>query len=69
MRVPSQAADPSSLQFTRKSVEGLAILLFVFAFAGNSFYVASILANPLMDEPRPRSTEFILESLPYLIGR
>lgn len=56
-------------KFTRKSVEGLSILLFVFAFAGNSFYVASILANPLMDEPRPRSTEFILESLPYLIGR
>lgn len=61
--------SPFETQFTRKSVEGLAILLFVAAFCGNSFYVASILTNPLMDQPRPKSTEYILESLPYLLGR
>jgi hypothetical protein len=32
------------------------------------FYVSSILLNPLIDQPRPESTNYILESLPYLLG-
>ncbi|KAJ7449922.1 PQ loop repeat-domain-containing protein [Mycena latifolia] len=45
--------------FVRKSVEGLSMFLFIFAFLGNSFYVASILTSDV----------FILrESLPYLLG-
>ena len=37
--------------------------LFLFAFIGNSLYVASILANP-----QSSSVTFLLESLPYLLG-
>ncbi|KAJ7109478.1 PQ loop repeat-domain-containing protein [Mycena epipterygia] len=45
--------------FVRKSVEGLSMYLFIFAFLGNSFYVASILSSDV----------FVLrESLPYLLG-
>lgn len=36
--------------FRRRSVEGLSILLFVAAFHGNLFYVASILSSPLVQE-------------------
>ncbi|KAF9520468.1 hypothetical protein BS47DRAFT_634082 [Hydnum rufescens UP504] len=54
--------------FTRKSVEGLTMSLFVCAFLGNLFYVASILTNPTLDEPIPISTEYISESIPYLLG-
>lgn len=50
-------------QFRRRSVEGLAMTLFLFAFIGNSLYVASILANP-----QSSSISFLLESLPYLLG-
>ena len=46
-------------QFRRKSVEGLSMYLFVFAFLGNLFYVLSILTSPLMSE------DFLLESFPY----
>ncbi|GAA5862220.1 hypothetical protein JCM3774_004828 [Rhodotorula dairenensis] len=49
--------------FRRRSVEGLAMTLFLFAFIGNSLYVASILANP-----QSSSVAFLLESLPYLLG-
>lgn len=42
--------------------------LFVCAFLGNLFYVASILTNPTLDEPIPISTEYISESIPYLLG-
>lgn len=54
--------------YTRKSVEGLSMYLFVFAFFGNSFYVASILTSPKLYQPPPVSTDFIRESIPYLIG-
>lgn len=54
--------------FSRKSVEGLTMSLFICAFFGNLFYVASILTNPTMDEPAPISTEYISESIPYLLG-
>lgn len=37
--------------------------LFLFAFIGNSLYVASILVNP-----QSSSVAFLLESLPYLLG-
>ena len=51
-----------SLQYRRKSVEGLSMFLFVFAFLGNTFYVLSILTSPSMSE------DFLLESTPYLLG-
>ncbi|GAA5903783.1 PQ-loop repeat-containing protein [Sporobolomyces salmoneus] len=50
--------------FRRRSVEGLAMTLFFFAFIGNSLYVVSILTNPLAQtEPG-----YIVESTPYLLG-
>ncbi|GAA6020085.1 hypothetical protein JCM11491_006390 [Sporobolomyces phaffii] len=50
--------------FRRRSVEGLAMTLFFFAFVGNSLYVASILTNPLARvEPG-----YLIESTPYLLG-
>ena len=52
------------IQFTRKSVEGLSMSLFVFAFLGNVFYVASILTSPNVHQPPPASTAFIRESIP-----
>ncbi|PCH37985.1 hypothetical protein WOLCODRAFT_130602 [Wolfiporia cocos MD-104 SS10] len=54
--------------FVRKSVEGLSIYLFVFAFLGNFFYVASILTSPKLSLPPPQASEFIRESIPYLLG-
>ena len=51
-------------QFMRKSVEGLSILLFIFAFLGNTFYVLSILASPNMDLPAPQARAFLMESVP-----
>ena len=52
-----------ALSFT----QGLTMSLFICAFFGNLFYVASILTNPTMDEPAPISTEYISESIPYVI--
>ncbi|GAA6061780.1 hypothetical protein JCM10212_001386 [Sporobolomyces blumeae] len=49
--------------FRRRSVEGLAMTLFFFAFVGNSLYVASILTNPSASEPG-----YLQESVPYLLG-
>ncbi|KAJ3814980.1 PQ loop repeat-domain-containing protein [Lentinula aff. lateritia] len=54
--------------YVRKSVEGLSMYLFIFAFLGNTFYVASILTSPEVYQPAPRSTDFIKESIPYLLG-
>ncbi|KAF8308086.1 hypothetical protein DL93DRAFT_2046853, partial [Clavulina sp. PMI_390] len=55
--------------FARKSVEGLTMSLFVCAFLGNSFYVASILSSPILDDPRPGvSAAFLRESIPYILG-
>lgn len=48
----------SLFQFRRKSVEGLSMYLFVFAFLGNLFYVMSILTSPMMSE------SFFFESVP-----
>lgn len=58
------------IQYQRKSVEGLSILLFFFAFNGNLTYVLSILLNPAGSEgnnPETR-TYYLLEALPYLLG-
>lgn len=52
-------------QFQRKSVEGLSILLFLFAFLGNTLYVASILWMPIKPD---EYTHYLLRSLPYLLG-
>ncbi|KAF9053799.1 hypothetical protein BDZ89DRAFT_1004845 [Hymenopellis radicata] len=54
--------------YVRQSVQGLSIYLFIFAFLGNTFYVASILASPNVYLPAPASTDFIKESIPYLLG-
>jgi uncharacterized protein with PQ loop repeat len=54
--------------FSRKSVEGLSMFLFIFAFFGNIFYVASILSSPKLSLPPPASTELIRETIPYLLG-
>ncbi|CAA7271627.1 unnamed protein product [Cyclocybe aegerita] len=54
--------------YVRKSVEGLSMYLFVFAFLGNVFYVASILASPRRFLPPPESAKYLKESIPYLLG-
>jgi hypothetical protein len=55
------------LQYVRKSVEGLSMYLFVFAFLGNFFYVCSILTSPEAHMPPPASTKFFQESIPYVL--
>jgi hypothetical protein len=52
-------------QYVRKSVEGLSMYLFVFAFLGNFFYVCSILTSSEAQMPPPESTKFFKESIPY----
>lgn len=47
-------------------IQGLSIYLFVFAFLGNSFYVASILTSPKLGLPEPQASAFIKESIPYV---
>ncbi|KZT40920.1 hypothetical protein SISSUDRAFT_1018393 [Sistotremastrum suecicum HHB10207 ss-3] len=54
--------------YVRKSVEGLSIYLFIFAFLGNFFYVLSIMTSPNLDLPQAEATAFIRESIPYLLG-
>ncbi|KAF4614525.1 hypothetical protein D9613_003127 [Agrocybe pediades] len=54
--------------YARKSVEGLSMYLFVFAFFGNVFYVASILVSPKRFLPPPEASKYIRESIPYLLG-
>ncbi|KAI0721087.1 PQ loop repeat-domain-containing protein [Cerioporus squamosus] len=54
--------------YVRKSVEGLSVYLFIFAFLGNFFYVASILTSPNLQLPEPQADAFIRESIPYLLG-
>lgn len=40
--------------------------LFIFAFLGNFFYVASILSSPNMSAPEPKASAFLRESIPYV---
>lgn len=54
----------NSLQYARKSVEGLSMYLFTFAFLGNLFYVLSILTSSKMALPAPLARQFIRESIP-----
>ncbi|KZT09524.1 uncharacterized protein LAESUDRAFT_646353 [Laetiporus sulphureus 93-53] len=54
--------------YARKSVEGLSMYLFIFAFLGNLFYVSSILTSPKLRLPEAEATTFIKESIPYLMG-
>jgi len=54
--------------YVRKSIEGLSISLFVFAFMGNVLYVASILTSPKLGDPEPQASAFLRESIPYLLG-
>jgi len=43
--------------------------LFIFAFLGNVFYVASILTSPRRSLPEPEATAFLKESIPYVAYR
>jgi hypothetical protein len=45
-------------------VEGLSILLFLFAFLGNSCYVASIALNGPTDGEEGHTARYFLEALP-----
>ncbi|TCD63614.1 hypothetical protein EIP91_005165 [Steccherinum ochraceum] len=54
--------------FVRKSVEGLSMSMFIFAFLGNFFYVASILTSPKLSLPPYEASAFLRESIPYLLG-
>lgn len=51
-------------QFQRKSVEGLSILLFIFAFCGNLTYTISILLNPAGSTDPVEAGHYLLEALP-----
>lgn len=51
---------------SRKSVQGLSILLFMSAAMGNALYSISILVNPLASGPTQYG--YISESLPFLLG-
>lgn len=46
-------------------LQGLSMYLFVFAFLGNAFYVASILTSP--DLHTPESAAFLSESIPCVL--
>jgi len=52
------------MNFTRRSTEGLSVLLFLAAFHGNLFYVGSVLTSPLVQQEEG----YLLESTPFLLG-
>ncbi|KAG8729307.1 hypothetical protein FRC12_021071 [Ceratobasidium sp. 428] len=54
--------------YTRQSVDGLSISLFVFAFLGNFFYVASILTSSRMLGSPAQRLQYVKDCLPYLLG-
>lgn len=58
--------------YTRKSTEGLSVLLFVAAFLGNLFYTLSIVVSPLAwpseSQHEDDASAFLLGALPFLIG-
>ncbi|KAG9127016.1 hypothetical protein FRC07_000992 [Ceratobasidium sp. 392] len=54
--------------YTRQSVDGLSISLFMFAFLGNFFYVASILTSSRMLGSSTQRIQYVKDSLPYLLG-
>lgn len=54
--------------YQRKSVEGLSVYLFIFALLGNSFYTLSIITSPQLHQSRPLAVEYLMKSLPFLIG-
>ncbi|CAE6500451.1 unnamed protein product [Rhizoctonia solani] len=54
--------------YTRQSVEGLSISLFIFAFLGNFFYVGSVLTSARMFGADAQRLQYLKDSLPYLLG-
>jgi len=46
---------------TRKSVEGLSMYLFIFAYLGNFFYVAPILTSRRFNLPEHEASAFLCE--------
>jgi hypothetical protein len=53
--------------FTRKSVQGLSILMFFWAAMGNLSYTLSILNSKNAVDPETRH-QFLLEAVPYILG-
>ncbi|CAE6490306.1 unnamed protein product [Rhizoctonia solani] len=54
--------------YTRQSVEGLSISLFVCAFLGNFFYVGSVLTSARMFGSEAQRMQYLKDTLPYLLG-
>ncbi|CAE6444450.1 unnamed protein product [Rhizoctonia solani] len=54
--------------YTRQSVDGLSISLFVCAFLGNFFYVGSVLTSARMFGTDAQRMQYLRDSLPYLLG-
>ncbi|CAG8469790.1 1496_t:CDS:2 [Diversispora eburnea] len=50
--------------YTRRSVEGLSIFMFIFAALGNLSYTLSIFTHPLAKT----SQEYLYEQIPYVLG-
>lgn len=55
------------VNLSRRSVEGLSILLFLSAFTGNLLYTISILINPKSSDPST-ARDYLAESTPFLLG-
>lgn len=53
--------------YTRKSVQGLSILMFFWAAMGNLSYTMSILNSKAAVDPETRR-QFLLEAVPYVLG-
>ncbi|CAJ0903551.1 7643_t:CDS:2 [Entrophospora sp. SA101] len=51
-------------QHQRKSVEGLSIVMFIFAALGNLTYTMSIFTNPLASS----DPLFLIDKIPYILG-
>ena len=64
VHVPHAFGPQLTMQFKRRSVEGLSILLCLFAFLGNSLYVASIALNGPVNGEEGQTTRYFLEALP-----
>ncbi|CAG8598681.1 13154_t:CDS:2 [Cetraspora pellucida] len=50
--------------YTRRSVEGLSIFMFIFAALGNLTYTLCIFTNPLVS----KNSAFLHEVVPYILG-
>ncbi|CAG8834591.1 16669_t:CDS:1, partial [Racocetra persica] len=51
--------------YTRRSVEGLSIFMFIFAALGNLTYTLCIFTNPLSSK---KGSSYLREAVPYILG-